>query len=48
MAGLTLEDLRRFAERYLTDRPKVIGVMGPKDAVADIAETLRGAGGGHP
>lgn len=46
--ALTLEDLRGFAERYLVGRPKVIGVMGPNDAMARIAEWLRGAGGSNP
>lgn len=38
-----LDDLRRFAQRYMVRRPKVIGVMGPTDAMARLAEWLRGS-----
>jgi zinc protease len=46
MNALTLEDLRRFTEQYLVGQPKVMGLMGPGDAMARIAEWLRGGGGG--
>jgi len=37
----TLTDLQMFAERYLLRRPKVVGVMGPPDAMAAIADWLQ-------
>ncbi len=36
----TLADLRQFADRYLVDRPKVIGVLGPPDVIARVGEWL--------
>jgi len=48
MNALTLDDLQRFAERYVVGQPKVLGLMGPSDAMTRIAEWLRGAGGGNP
>lgn len=48
MMALTLADLQRFAEHYLVGRPKVLGLMGPSDAMTRIAEWLSGAGGGNP
>lgn len=37
----TLDDLRSFARRYLVNRPKMIGVLGPNAAMARIADWLR-------
>lgn len=39
--GQTLADLRRFAERYVLRRPKVVGLMGPPEVMSRVAEWLR-------
>ncbi len=45
MNAQTLEDLRAFAERYLVNRPKVIGVLGPGGVMQVVAEWLNGLAG---
>ncbi|HEX9693322.1 MAG TPA: pitrilysin family protein [Gemmatimonadales bacterium] len=40
MNALTLDDLRRFAEQYLVGKPKVMGLLGPDEAMARIAQWL--------
>jgi zinc protease len=45
MNSLTLDDLRRFAERYLINRPEVLGVLGPAATMARITELLRDSPG---
>ncbi len=44
----TLTELRRFAERYIIGRPKVIGVLGPPDVIGRVAQWLRGPGSSRP
>lgn len=46
--ALTLTELRRFAERYVIGRPKVIGVLGPPDVIGRVAQWLQGPGSSRP
>lgn len=41
--ALGRDDLRRFTQQYIVGQPKVIGVMGPRDAMTQLAEWLRGS-----
>ena len=36
----TLDDLRRFAERYVASQPRIIGILGSPGVVARLAESL--------
>ncbi|HEX4601433.1 MAG TPA: pitrilysin family protein [Gemmatimonadales bacterium] len=41
MAAQTLEDLRRFAGRYVVAQPRVIGVLGPPLTIQQLSAALR-------
>ena len=41
-AALTLDDLRSFAQRYLANRPLVLGILAPPDAAASLEALLYG------
>lgn len=43
--AVTLDDLRRVVMQYVVGKPRVVGVMGPKDAVADVLESLQAGPG---
>jgi zinc protease len=45
MNAQTLEDLRAFARRYLVNRPKVIGVVGPGGTMRMVADWLNRSAG---
>lgn len=41
MAAQTADSLRRFARTYVATSPRVIGVLGPPDLVAQLSDWLR-------
>lgn len=47
LSAQTLDDLQRFARRYVVGRPRVIGVLGPPAFIDWFAQWMRGERNGH-